>query len=243
MTISKDFEYKDADGETMKGVLHYPKNITGKLPAVLVLHAFGGCGEFESGRAAALANLGFVALAADVYGKGKKGGTVQENFALMKPLVADRMGVLKKRLLAAVEAVRSLPEVDRERIGAIGYCFGGLCALDLARHNVGLKAAVSFHGTLTPIPDVELVPVTASIQVHHGDADIHIPATAVNDFMQEMRTRKADWSFTSYGNAEHGFTEPHIGELGAPGVSYNKEADRRSWAATVAFLKERLEHS
>ncbi|KAK6042552.1 carboxymethylenebutenolidase [Cooperia oncophora] len=126
----------------------------------------------------------------------------------MKPLVADRMGLLKKRLLAAVEAIRSLPEVDPERIGAIGYCFGGLCALDLARHNFGLKAAVSFHGTLTPIPEAELVPMTASIQVHHGDADSHIPAAAVNDFMQEMRTRKADWSLTSHGNAEHGFTEP-----------------------------------
>ncbi|KAK6048513.1 hypothetical protein COOONC_13982, partial [Cooperia oncophora] len=95
--------------ETCKG------NTARKLPAVLVMHAFGGCSEFESGRAAALANLGFVALAADVYGKDKKGGTVQENFALMKPLVADRMGLLKKRLLAAVEAIRSLPEVDPER--------------------------------------------------------------------------------------------------------------------------------
>ncbi|KAK6012437.1 hypothetical protein OSTOST_22417 [Ostertagia ostertagi] len=102
------------------------------------MHAFGGCSEFESGRAAALANLGFVALAADVYGKDKKGGSVQENFALMKPLVADRMGVLKKRLLAAVNAVRSLPEVDQDR-------------------------------------------------VHHGDADSHIPAAAVNDFMQEQK--------------------------------------------------------
>ncbi|KAK5975404.1 Carboxymethylenebutenolidase, partial [Trichostrongylus colubriformis] len=126
-------------------------------------------------------------------------------------------------------------------IGAIGYCFGGLCALDLARHNFDLKAAVSFHGTLTPIPDAELVPITASIQVHHGDADIHIPASAVNGFMEEMRTRKADWSLTSYGNAEHGFTEPHIDKLGVPGVSYNKEADRRSWTSTVAFLMERLE--
>ncbi|KAK6736656.1 hypothetical protein RB195_019388 [Necator americanus] len=180
---SRVFEYEDANGATMEGVLYLPLKAHGprELPAVLVLHAFGGCGDFECGRAETLAN-----------------------------------------------------------VGAIGYCFGGLCALDLARYNVGLKAAVSFHGTLSPLPDTELTTTSTSMQVHHGDGDIHIKMP-ISEFMEEMRSRKADWMFTSYGKAEHGFTEPRIGELGHPGVSYNKEADTRSWQAAVAFLNERLQ--
>ncbi|EYC28603.1 hypothetical protein Y032_0007g3309 [Ancylostoma ceylanicum] len=240
---SRAFAYEDTNGTTLEGVLYSPvkEAESHKLPAVLVLHTFEGCSQFECGRAEALAKLGFVALAADVYGKGIRGTNFQENFALMKPLVEDRTGVLKIRLLSAVEAVRKLPEVNPEMVGAIGYCFGGLCALDLARYNVGVRAAISFHGTLTPLPDTELTPTSTSVQVHHGDADVHIK-TPVSEFMEEMRQRGADWQFSSYGKAEHGFTEPHIAKLGLPGVSYNKEADVRSWAAAVAFLKERLTH-
>ncbi|KHJ98677.1 carboxymethylenebutenolidase [Oesophagostomum dentatum] len=182
---------------------------------------------------------GFVALAADVYGKGKRGANFEENFALMKPMLEDRNGLLKTRLLAAVEAVKNLPEIDPEMIGAIGYCFGGLCALDLARHNFGLRAAVSFHGTLTPLPDTELTPISTSVQVHHGDADIHIK-TPINEFMEEMRQRKADWSFTSYGNAEHAFTLPGTFQLSFqtaalffPSCSYLKSRELSSLESIV----------
>ncbi|VDL65469.1 unnamed protein product [Nippostrongylus brasiliensis] len=178
-----------------------------KKPGVLVLHTFAGCGDYENSRAASLSKLGFIVLAADLYGKGNRGSTRQECAAFMRPLMADRVVLLKKRLDAAVEALRAVPEVDTERVGfSIGYCFGGLCALDLARRNTdGLLAAVSFHGTLTPLPDDEPRKITASVQIHHGDADPHIP---VADFMDEMRARNADWSFTSHGNAVHGFTQP-----------------------------------
>ncbi|VDP20830.1 unnamed protein product, partial [Heligmosomoides polygyrus] len=179
-----------------------------KSPAVLVFHAFGGCTEFESGRAAVLAEEGFIALAADVYGNGKRGSSREENFGMMKPLISDRSGVLKTRLLAAVHALRSLPEVDTERVGAIGYCFGGLCALDLARHNVGLRAAVSFHGTLTPIPGLEYITEILILTSQRKRLAMHMVSFQVTNFMLEMRTRKADWLFTSYGNAEHAFTEP-----------------------------------
>ncbi|RCN41986.1 carboxymethylenebutenolidase [Ancylostoma caninum] len=211
---SRVFEYKDTNGTTLEGVLYSPMKETEShnSPAVLVLHAFGGCSQFECGRAEALAKLGFVALAADVYGKGNRGTNVQENFALLKPFMADRTGLLKTRLLAAVEAVRKLPEVSPEMVGAIGYCFGGLCALDLARYNIGLRAAVSFHGNLSPLPETELAPTSTSVQVHHGDADVHIK-TPVSEFMEEMRQREADWQFTSYGKAEHGFTEPRESPL------------------------------
>ncbi|CAJ0606393.1 unnamed protein product [Cylicocyclus nassatus] len=244
VTKAQPLEYVDSQGTIFEGILYLPYNVSKKSsnhdhPVVLVLHAFGGRGEFECERAGELAEEGFVALAADVYGKGVRGSSFEENFALMKPLIEDRQGLLKSRLLAAVEAVRKVPQVNPYKVGAIGYCFGGLCALDLARHSVGLKAVVSFHGTLSPLPDTELTPISTSVQVHHGDADIHIK-TPILEFMEEMRQREADWSFTSYGKAEHGFTEPHIGELGHKGVSYNKEADVRSWAAAIAFLKERL---
>uniref|UniRef100_A0A1I7XUD4 DLH domain-containing protein n=1 Tax=Heterorhabditis bacteriophora TaxID=37862 RepID=A0A1I7XUD4_HETBA len=140
----------------------------------------------------------------------------------MRPLISERSSLLKRRLLAAVSALQTVEGVNQDKIGAIGFCFGGLCALDLARHRIGLKAAVSFHGTLTAIPELELDHIDTSIQVHHGDADPHIKAESVAEFMQEMRTRKADWSFISYGNAQHGFTEP-----------------RRIWKRSAATLTEK----
>ncbi|KAH7700400.1 Protein T23F4.3, partial [Aphelenchoides avenae] len=149
-------EYKE--GETvLEGFLAVPSVTSGaKKPVVVIYHGLGlgGLSDFEEGRAEELAKLGFVGFAADLLGKDSRGLDSETNRALMQQLREDRPGLLRRRLLAALDHVKTYEFVDADRIGVIGYCFGGLCALDVARINVeGVKAVVSFHGTLTPLPD------------------------------------------------------------------------------------------
>ncbi|KAF8361322.1 hypothetical protein PRIPAC_88245, partial [Pristionchus pacificus] len=245
MTITKkSLEYKDASGKTFEGLLCYPTDLessNSKRAAVLVLHAFAGCTDFEKEQAEKLAKQGFVALAADVYGKGVKGTSKEECFGLMRPLIEGDRSDLGGRLLAARNAVAGLEFVDGSKIGAIGYCFGGLCALDMARRNVaGLKAAVSFHGTLKPIPDAPLGAMEAAVQAHNGQADPHIGKDQITGFYEEMNARKADWQFIEHGFALHAFTEPHADSMGVPGVGYQKKAAERSWKIMSGFMEERL---
>lgn len=180
-----------------------------KLPGVLVFPAFRGITEFEKEKAKALAQEGYIALAADPFGKGIHPKDKAECFAIVRPMIIERSKLLKCVIVAAFDAIKAVQCVDVNKIGALGFCFGGLCALDLARYNVGLKAAISFHGTLTPIPDAPLDKIIeTAVQVHHGDSDAHIPKEQVDGFHVEMRTRNADFVFSSHAHAEHGFTEP-----------------------------------
>lgn len=160
-------------------------------------------------------------------------------FATMGPLVSNRVEKLKPRLFAAVNTLKTFSEVDTSKIAAIGYCFGGLCVLDLARYNAGLKGVVSYHGTLKPIPDIALDPIVGTtVYVHHGDADFHIAKDQVDGFHEEMRTRQADFVFVSHANAVHAFTEPEADSFNAPGIGYNEKAAKRSWNATLDLFKE-----
>uniref|UniRef100_A0A914C0V6 Dienelactone hydrolase domain-containing protein n=1 Tax=Acrobeloides nanus TaxID=290746 RepID=A0A914C0V6_9BILA len=242
--VEKKIEYHDGD-DILEGVLAFPPgsdNSGAKLTPVIVFHAFAGITEFEEGRTVELAKLGFLAFAADVYGKGKRGTTREENVALMTPYRQNRSTLLKNRLLAALNYVKSLDFVDTTKICAVGYCFGGLCVLDLARYNVGLAAVVSFHGGLDPIPDAQppetLDPIETSILVCHGDGDTHIPVEKCLDFMKEMRARKADWQFVTYANAKHGFTEPKLANSTMEGIGYDEKAAKRSWTAMLNLFAE-----
>lgn len=196
-----------------------------KLPAVVVYSAFRGITNFERGRAEALAQVGisrivlflkvnfqegYITLAADPFGKGVRPTEAADCFAIVRPLVTERIDKLKPVIIAAVDAIKTVQGIDTSKLGAIGYCFGGLCVLDLARYNIeGLKAVSSFHGTLKPLPDTPLDSIVGTaIQAHHGDADSHIPKEQVDEFHVEMRARNADFVFVSHAFAEHGFTEP-----------------------------------
>ncbi|CAJ0585460.1 unnamed protein product, partial [Mesorhabditis spiculigera] len=236
---SEPFEYKDSNGDVFEGYFAYPPDASAskKYPGVVVYHAFGGCTEFEKEKAQELAKLGYVALAADVYGKGKIGQTKEENFTICKALVGERETTLKRRTLATLDAFSKDPRVNTDKLGATGYCFGGLICLDLARYGAPLKGVVSFHGTLLPLPNAEHTPISTAIQVQHGDLDQRINEQ-IPAFLDEMRARKADWHFTTYSDAEHGFTEPKAHLINHPGVSYNAKADKRSWAAMVNFFAE-----
>ncbi|CAP31918.1 Protein CBG13057 [Caenorhabditis briggsae] len=241
MSVSHSLlQYQDSNGKVYEGDLYVPRT-TGmrKLPGVVVYSAFRGITEFEKGKGKALAQEGYIALAADPFGKGIRPTDKMECFGIVKPLVSERIEKLKPVILAAVDAIKTVQCIDIQKIGAIGFCFGGLCVLDLARYNIGLKAVVSFHGTLKPLPGVPLDPIIGTaIQAHHGDADSHIPKEQVDEFHEEMRARKADFVFSSHAFAEHGFTEPEADSFGLPGVKYNEKAAKRSWSATLSLLKE-----
>ncbi|CAD6195324.1 unnamed protein product [Caenorhabditis auriculariae] len=231
--------YKDSNGNQLEGYLAYPLWVTPnrKAPAVIVFHAFLGRTPFEEDRTRQLAKLGYVAFAADTYGKNGAANTTDGNFAIMNALLGNRTTVLRDRILKAWEYVNTLKFVDKTKIGSIGYCFGGLCTLDLARFNVGLKAAVSFHGTLDDYPG-NGTEIDASVQAHHGDID---PFTTNSDqFLEEMRRRNGDWVFERYAHAQHAFAMTFIDSLNIPGASFNPIAANRSWTAMEAFLAEKL---
>uniref|UniRef100_A0A914Z1T8 Dienelactone hydrolase domain-containing protein n=1 Tax=Panagrolaimus superbus TaxID=310955 RepID=A0A914Z1T8_9BILA len=242
-------EYKDSNGNVFEGFLAYPNgadNSDKKLPVVLVHHAFAGITEHEEEKTRELARLGYVAFATDCFGKGIKGNTKEECFALLKPMVGDRRGILKDRLFAALDFVKNLSYVDSTKIGSIGFCFGGLCALDLSRYNCGISAAVSFHGSLDPLPSLEnppteeTEPIKSSIMICHGDADTHIPVEKAVAIMEELRNRQTDFQFISYANAKHAFTEIKFDNCGIPGIGYDEKACRRSWNQTLYHLNEIL---
>uniref|UniRef100_A0A1I7T030 DLH domain-containing protein n=1 Tax=Caenorhabditis tropicalis TaxID=1561998 RepID=A0A1I7T030_9PELO len=241
MTVStKLIDYKDVDGTIFEGVVYIPEIAkNSKVPAVLVFPAFRGITEFEKDKGHQLAELGYFAFVADVYGKGVRPTERADAFATMGPLVSNRFDKLKPRLFAAIDSLKTFSEVDQSKVAAIGYCFGGLCVLDLARYNSGIKAVVSFHGTLKPIPDLSLDKITeTTVLVHHGDADFHIGKDQIDGFHEEMRTREADFVFVSHAKAVHAFTEPDADSFNAPGIGYNEKAAKRSWRSCLNLLTE-----
>ncbi|MFQ5718556.1 MAG: dienelactone hydrolase family protein [Acidobacteriota bacterium] len=210
---------------------------TDSRPVVLVCHAWAGQGDFEIERARRLATLGYVGVAIDVYGEGRRGSSREECEALMTPLMEDRQ-LLEKRLVAALEAARQIPGVDPRRTAAIGFCFGGLCALDLARSGASLRGVVSFHGLLHPSP---LPPrtVTAKVLALHGYDDPMARPKDLVAFCDEMATSGADWQVHAYGKTMHAFTNPEANDPDF-GTVYSARSDARSHLAMENFLAEVL---
>lgn len=207
-------------------------------PAVLVSHAWSGRGDFECGKARSLAELGYVGVALDNYGDARVGGSPDENRGLMQPLLEDR-GVLRARLLAGLAAARALPEVDRDRIGAIGFCFGGLCAIDLARSGADVRGVVSFHGLLDPATGLESSPIRAAVLVLNGNADPWVKPEHVAALARELTAAGADWQLHDYGGVYHAFTNP-AAQSRESGALYDARADRRSWRSMCDFFAEKL---
>ncbi len=233
-------EYRDSE-LVCEGYLAAPAKGAsggGKLPAILVAHAWGGQDDFARAKARALAELGYVGFAIDMYGKGRRGNTPEVCSALMQPFMDDR-ALLRRSMLAAVSAVRSHALVDAQRLAAIGFCFGGLCALDLARSGApGVRGVVSFHGLLTPPNLGPQSPIAAKVLVLHGYDDPMAPPDAVLALAKELTDAGADWQIHAYGRTLHAFTNP-VANAPEMGLRYDAAADRRSWAAMVEFLKER----
>lgn len=220
----------------LAGFVAYDENISGKRPVVLIAHAWAGRGPFVCEKAKALAKLGYVGFAMDVYGKGVFGNTDEECAQLMKPLAENRP-LLRERLMAGFDAAKQLDVADSERIAAIGFCFGGLCVLDMARMGTDLRGVVSFHGILGVPDELKNNRIKAKILALHGHDDPMVPPEQVLAFETEMTKAQADWQMHVYGNTMHAFTNPQASNRSF-GTVYNKTADQRSWKAMQNFLEE-----
>lgn len=210
----------------------------GRRPAVLISHAWAGRSPFECDKARALADLGYVGIAIDLYGKGVLGGSVGENAALMQPLLDDR-ALLQGRLHAALAAARVDAAVDGSRVAAMGFCFGGLCVLDLARSGADVRGVVSFHGLLGKPGNTDGRRIEARVLVLHGHDDPMVPPADVLAFEQEMTAAGVDWQVHVYGHTLHSFTNPEARDP-SRGVKFDANANRRSWRALENFLAEVL---
>ena len=221
--VTKRLEYKDGSA-VLEGYLAYDDARKGKRPGVLVVHEWTGEGDYVQERARMLASLGYVAFAADIYGKGIRPSAPKEAGALATKYKSDRL-LMRSRALAGLEVLKGQPMVDVSRLAAIGYCFGGTTVLELARSGADLKGVVSFHGGLSTSMPAEPGKVRAKVVAYHGAEDPNIPAEEVRAFLDEMRKAKVDWVFTQYANAVHAFTNPHMkGKNAYPGsAEYNSE--------------------
>ena len=235
--VSNTVNYLDG-GTLLQAFFAYDDSFEERRPAVLISHAWGGRDEFVNNKAKQLAELGYVAFALDMYGQGILGKSPEENAVLMQPFIDDRQ-LLQKRINAALYAVTLLPWVDDSRIAAIGFCFGGLCVLDLARMGADVKGVVSFHGLLYTPENSEKKIVTAKVLALHGHNDPMATADQLKAFTTEMTDLNVDWQLHSYGNTVHAFTNPKANNP-AMGTIYNETADKRAWQSMKNFLEEVL---
>jgi dienelactone hydrolase len=229
-------EYRD--GETLlEGFLCYDEALPGPRPTVLICHAYGGRDEFVERKARRLAWQGYACFALDNYGKGKVGKTPEEGKALMTPFMQDRRKLLS-RLQAGLAVAKGMPIVDANRIAVMGFCFGGLCALDFARANADVRGVASFHGLLKPSGFTE-PKIRAKVLILHGYDDPLAPPEDVLAIASELTAAGADWQLHAYGHTVHAFTNPKAADR-AGGKQYDEAADRRSWHALEEFLAEVL---
>ena len=237
--VTKTIEYKDGD-VTLEGFLAYDAGITGKRPGVLVVHEWTGLNDYARSRAEQLAELGYVAFALDMYGKGVRPSNPQEAAEQATKYRSDRQ-LMRRRAKAGLDVLLKQEMTDSARVAAIGYCFGGGVALELARGGAPLAGVVSFHGNLdTPNP-ADARNIRGKILVCHGGDDPHVPQEQVLAFQNEMREAKVDWQMNIYGGAVHAFTNPASGNDPSRGAAYNAEADHRSWQAMKDFFNEIFE--
>ncbi len=221
---------------TLEGYIAYDDALSALRPGVLVVHEWMGLGENAKERARMLAEMGYVAFAVDMYGKGVRAKDHAEAGKLSGIYRADR-NLMRARIQAGLDELKKRQNVDQARIAAIGYCFGGTSVLELARSGADVKGVVSFHGGLdTPSP-ADPKTLKAKILVLHGAED-NFTKAAVPAFQEEMRKANADWEFISYGNAVHSFTVKEAGNDPSSGMAYNAKADARSWQSLKDFLAE-----
>lgn len=235
MLQTSKIEYTDGN-IVLEGYCALDANHRGKRPAVIIAPDWSGRNDFACQKAEQLAELGYVGFALDMYGQGKIAETKEEKSAMIKPLVQDRL-LLRQRVLAAYEVVSKLDAVNTARIGAIGFCFGGMCALDLARSGVELRGVVSFHGLLDAPKDLPQKKIHAKVLALHGHDDPMAKPAQVTAFENEMTAAGVDWQVYIYGNAQHAFTNPKQHDVAA-GLVYNSLADKRSWVAMKDFFVE-----
>ncbi len=234
------------EGVGLKGLVAEP-GTPGPHPAVLVMHTALGLGKQMRRQVGMLARMGYIAVATDMYGDGACYTNPAEAGMAFSSL-RNNPQLLRARTVAWHALVSDMANVDRTRIGAIGYCFGGHCVLELARSGADVKVVVSFHGLLETTMPAQRGGIKGIVSVYTGAKDPYAPEEHVQAFRHELAAAEARWQVTVFGDAEHGFTDPDASTMKRPGIAYHALADRMSWAATSSLLeaeigKSELTHS
>jgi dienelactone hydrolase len=217
--------------------LAFDDSITGKRPGVLVVHQWMGLTDYEKHRAEQLAQLGYVAFCADIYGKGVRPKDTGEAGPLAGKYKGDR-ALLRARVNAALDVLEKNQFVDSKRVAAIGYCFGGTTVIELARSGADIAGVVSFHGGLDSPTPADGKNIKSKVLVCHGADDPFVKPSDLAAFEDEMRQANVDWTLIKFGGAVHSFTQPMAGNDNSKGAAYNEKADKRSWEAMKAFFAE-----
>lgn len=233
---TKTIEYKQGD-TTLEGVLVWDDAIAGKRPGVLIVHQWLGITDYEKRRAKMLAELGYVAFCADIYGKGVRPKDTKEAGTEATKYKTDR-ALLRARVKAGLEKFERCDQVDAKRVAAIGYCFGGTTVLELARTGATVQGVVSFHGGLDSPTPADGKNIQCKVLACHGADDPFVSAKDLAAFEDELRAGNVDWQLIQYGGAVHSFTQPMAGNDNSKGAAYNEKADRRSWQAMKDFFTE-----
>lgn len=233
---TESVEYKQGD-VVLEGFLAYDSSIKGPRPGVLIVHQWKGLTDYEKKRAEMLAQLGFVAFAADIYGKGVRPRDPAAAGAEAGKYKKDR-ALLRARVNAGLDALRKQKLVDPKHIAAIGYCFGGTTVIELARSGADVAGVVSFHGGLDSPKPEDGKHIKCKVLACHGADDPFVPAKDLAAFEDEMRGAGVDWRLIKYDGAVHSFTQPMAGDDNSKGAAYNERADKKSWDDMKAFFAE-----
>ena len=239
--VTKTVEYKQGD-TVLEGFLAYDSAGPARKPGVLVVHDWLGVTAATRKKVEQLAGMGYVAFAADIYGKGIRPASGKEAGPLAGSYKKDR-ALLRARVVAGFDELARQPTVDPARVAVIGYCFGGTTAIELARAGANVVAVVSFHGGLDSPTPADGKNIKGKVLALHGADDPFVPAADLAAFEQEMRTNGVDWQLVKYGGAVHSFTNPAAGTDNSKGNAYNASADKRSWKAMEDFFAEVLTRS
>ena len=239
--IKLEIPYKHGDTDLL-GYIAAPDNLTAKTPAVMVVQEWWGHNAYIRKRAEDIAGLGYIGFAIDMYGKGVMADNPTEGSALSKPFFDDRL-LMRARAHAALETLKQQTNVDANRLGAMGYCFGGTVCLEMARAGEDLKGVVSFHGGLATTLPAKKGAVKAYVLALNGEVDPFVPGAEKESFIEEMTDADVHFRSVDYPGAVHAFTNPEADirgkKFGLP-LAYNKEADQKSFAEMAAFFKERF---
>ncbi len=232
--ITEAVKYTEA-GEDFTSYVSYDSKYKGKRPGVLVVHEWWGLDDYTKRRMEMLAKLGYVAFAVDMYGTGKVTDSAEQAKKWMTEVTTD-VEWWRERALAGLKRLKQHKLVDKDRLAAIGYCFGGGTVIQLAYGGVDIDGIVSFHGSLPVAEESSFGKIKTSMLIAHGNADPFVPREIVTKFQDTLDKANADWRMISYGNVKHSFTNPKADSRGMAALKYDKQADEDSWKAMQVFF-------
>lgn len=236
--VTKTVEY-EFDGVKLKGFLAYDDAVKEKRPGVLVVHEWWGLDDYAKGRCKQLAELGYVAFAADMYGEGKSVNH-PDDARKMATMVRENVKVWRGRAEAGLKQLTAQSNVDSSKLAAIGYCFGGTTCLQLAAGGADLKAVVTFHAALPKLTEAEAKAIKPKVLICHGDADFFIKPEDIKSFRETLDAAKTKYEFVGYKDVVHSFTVPGADKHEIKGMKYDKAADEDSWKRMRALFKDTL---